>query len=116
MKFIARKKSTGEERIFEFADLYGYEGEISGVILSPLVGSNLSEDGNWVIVYNKERGGGDINSDIEICLVENEPDNIEVPNAETIAAMEEAEKLSHDPNAKTFTSVEELFKDLEADE
>ena len=38
------------------------------------------------------------------------------PNAETIAAIEEAEQLLKDPNTKKYTSVEELFKDLEADD
>jgi len=34
------------------------------------------------------------------------------PNATTLAAMREAERLAHDPNAKSYTSVEELMKDL----
>lgn len=38
------------------------------------------------------------------------------PNEETIAAMEEAEQLLKDPNTKKYTSVEELFEDLEADD
>lgn len=38
------------------------------------------------------------------------------PNRETIEAIEETEQLLNDPNAKTYTSVEELFKDLEANE
>lgn len=38
------------------------------------------------------------------------------PNAETIAAMKEAEALEKDPNAKSYTSVEELFRDLKADD
>ena len=36
----------------------------------------------------------------------------EIPNEETIAAMEEAEKMLNDPNAKKFNSVEELFMEL----
>lgn len=36
----------------------------------------------------------------------------ETPNEETIAAMEEAEQLLHDPNAQTFSSVEELLAEL----
>ena len=36
------------------------------------------------------------------------------PNATTLAAMREAERLAHDPNAKTFSSVEELLKDLKS--
>lgn len=35
------------------------------------------------------------------------------PNSETIEAMEEAERLLNDPNTKKYSSVEELFKDLE---
>lgn len=37
----------------------------------------------------------------------------EVPNAETIAAMEEGDRLAHDPNAKSYTfaeAMEELKK------
>jgi DNA-damage-inducible protein J len=32
---------------------------------------------------------------------------------EVIAAMEEAKRISHDPNIKKYTSVEEMFEDLE---
>ena len=38
------------------------------------------------------------------------------PNRETLAAMKEAIELANDPNAKTYSSVEELRKDLEADD
>ena len=38
----------------------------------------------------------------------------EVPNADTIAAMIETEALLHDPNAKKYTDVEELLKDLKS--
>ena len=38
------------------------------------------------------------------------------PNAVTRAAILEAEQLLHDPNAKTFTSMEELRADLLSDE
>jgi DNA-damage-inducible protein J len=34
------------------------------------------------------------------------------PNAETVAAFLEAERLSADPNARTFANVEELLEDL----
>jgi len=37
-----------------------------------------------------------------------------VPNAETIAAMREAEKITHDPNVKGYTDLKELLKDLKA--
>ena len=36
----------------------------------------------------------------------------EIPNEETLAAMEEAEKMLNDPNAQKFHSVEELFAEL----
>lgn len=42
------------------------------------------------------------------------PVELEEPNAVTIAAMEEAERIARDPNTKRFASVEDLFKDLEA--
>lgn len=42
--------------------------------------------------------------------------NVPIPNDETIAAMEEVEKLLHDPQSKVFNSAEELFADLEAED
>lgn len=36
------------------------------------------------------------------------------PNAVTLAAFEEGERLLNDPNAKRFSSVDELFEDLVA--
>lgn len=41
---------------------------------------------------------------------------LDIPNAETIAAMKEADALSKDPNAKRYHSVEELFEELDRDE
>lgn len=35
-----------------------------------------------------------------------------VPNAETIAAMEEADRISRDPNVKGYTDVDEMMKEL----
>ena len=35
-----------------------------------------------------------------------------VPNEETIAAMEEGERIARDPNAKRYTDLDELWKDL----
>ena len=35
------------------------------------------------------------------------------PNAETLAAIKEAEALAKDKNAKTYDSVDELFKELD---
>jgi DNA-damage-inducible protein J len=37
-----------------------------------------------------------------------------VPNAETVAAMKEAERVAHDPSAKGYTDLDEMFKDLRA--
>ena len=34
------------------------------------------------------------------------------PNAETLAAMEEGERIARDPNARSYTNLEELWKDL----
>ena len=39
-----------------------------------------------------------------------------IPNASTLAAMKEAEKLAKDDSAKTYHSVQELFDDLEGDD
>lgn len=38
----------------------------------------------------------------------------DTPNAETLAAMQEAERIATDPSAKGFASVDELFADLDA--
>lgn len=35
------------------------------------------------------------------------------PNAETVAAMREAERIAHDPTAKRYSSVKELMADLD---
>lgn len=46
--------------------------------------------------------------------VENEDSlNVEVPNEETIAAMEEGRRIASDPNIKGYASMEELKKALE---
>lgn len=37
-----------------------------------------------------------------------------VPNAETVAAMEEAERIARDSNIKGYSDMDELFKDLKA--
>ena len=38
------------------------------------------------------------------------------PNAETLEAYEEAMRLIHDPNARRFTNIDELFKYLDSDD
>ena len=35
-----------------------------------------------------------------------------VPNAETIAAMEEGDRIAHDPNHPTYTDLGQMWKDL----
>ena len=39
---------------------------------------------------------------------------LENPNTVTIAALEEGDRMIHDPNAKKFSSVDELFDELNA--
>ena len=36
----------------------------------------------------------------------------EIPNAETEAAMLEADRIAHDPNVKGYTDIDEMMKDL----
>lgn len=38
----------------------------------------------------------------------------ETPNAITVSAMLEAERIAHDPNAQKFNSVDELFEELDS--
>ncbi|WP_240986681.1 type II toxin-antitoxin system RelB/DinJ family antitoxin [Acididesulfobacillus acetoxydans] len=40
---------------------------------------------------------------------------LEGPNTETIAAMEEAERISRDPSVKGYTDVDQMMKELLAD-
>lgn len=37
---------------------------------------------------------------------------ISKPNKETIEAMEEAERIAHDPMTKAYTDVEEMMRDI----
>ena len=37
-----------------------------------------------------------------------------IPNAETVAAMLEAERIARDPDVKGYTNLDELFRDLKA--
>lgn len=39
--------------------------------------------------------------------------HLEKPNAETIAAMEEAKRIANDPSVKGYTNINELFAELE---
>lgn len=36
-----------------------------------------------------------------------------IPNADTIAAMEEGDRIAHDPNWPTYTDADKMWKDLE---
>ncbi|MCL2024492.1 MAG: type II toxin-antitoxin system RelB/DinJ family antitoxin [Coriobacteriia bacterium] len=36
------------------------------------------------------------------------------PNAVTLAAIEEAERITYDPNVKAYTDLDEMFADLKA--
>ena len=36
----------------------------------------------------------------------------DIPNEETVAAMQESEKILKDPNTQIFTSVNDLFEEL----
>lgn len=38
---------------------------------------------------------------------------LDVPNAETLAAMREADRIAADPDARGYSTVDELFSDLE---
>jgi DNA-damage-inducible protein J len=51
----------------------------------------------------------------QIILQQKIPFEIKYPEfkPEVIAAMEEARVISHDPNVKKYTSVDEMFEDLE---
>lgn len=40
--------------------------------------------------------------------------SLDRPNKETVAAMQEAEKMARDPSVKGYTDLEELFGDLKA--
>ena len=37
-----------------------------------------------------------------------------MPNAETVAAMMEADRIAYDPTVKGYNNLDELFKDLKA--
>lgn len=41
--------------------------------------------------------------------------SLNTPNAKTIAAIEEAEKISRDPNTKRYSSFSELLAEVQAD-
>jgi len=39
---------------------------------------------------------------------------VNTPNAETVAAMLEAERIAHDPNVKRYSDVEEALRELKS--
>ena len=68
--FVAKNKVTGEQFLFGFTDLYGYEGEICGIILRN--GTVFSENTGWT----PDQGSGCVlNPDIEIRLARIEDRN-----------------------------------------
>jgi len=50
-------------------------------------------------------------SDNKASMNNPDPEKPEIPNAETIAAMEEGERIARDPNVKGYT-VEEFFEEV----
>ena len=44
------------------------------------------------------------------------PVELETPNAETLAAIEEVERMEHNQNKKLYSNVRELLADLNADD
>jgi DNA-damage-inducible protein J len=38
--------------------------------------------------------------------------SLDIPNAETIAAIEESERISHDPNIKGYTDIDKMMEEL----
>lgn len=36
----------------------------------------------------------------------------EIPNAETVAALEEGDRIAHDPNWPTYTDLDKMWEDL----
>ena len=52
--------------------------------------------------------------DDDVCDMEEEEEVIFTP--ETLEALEEAERIARDPNVKGYTDIDELMKDLLADD
>ena len=64
--FVAKNKVTGEEFLFGFTDLYGYEGEVCGIIF---------RDGRTVFAENDGLRSCALNPDFEIRLAGEEDKN-----------------------------------------
>lgn len=61
LEFVAKDKETGEEYIFGFEDLYGYESEESGIFLN---------EPNICISRNSGNGFSGMNPNLEILLLD----------------------------------------------
>ena len=81
------------------------------------VDADLKEDVDIVLQEN----GLDIPTAIrmfmsKIVQVGGIPFDVRAYNTETLRAMEEADRLAHDPNVKRYSSFAELLEDIDADE
>lgn len=68
---------------------------------------------NWI---NREDYNKALDSDNDVIFAtsgEGKQYKVNMPNAETIEAMEEVKKLKEDPYKKTYNSFDELMKDTE---
>ena len=58
----------------------------------------------------------DFRVDDDVCGMEEEDDDELIFTPETLEAIEEAERIARDPNVKGYTDIDELMKDLLADD
>ena len=57
----------------------------------------------------------DVSIDDDLCDMEEGEEEV-VFTPETLEALEEAERIARDPNTKRYTDIDELMKDLLADD
>ena len=57
----------------------------------------------------------DVSIDDDLCDMEEDEEEV-VFTLETLEALEEAERIARDPNTKRYTDIDELMKDLLADD
>ena len=57
----------------------------------------------------------DFRVDDDVCGMEEDDDEL-IFTPETLEAIEEAERIARDPNVKGYTDIDELMKDLLADD
>ena len=57
----------------------------------------------------------DVSIDDDLCDMEEGEEEV-VFTLETLEALEEAERIARDPNTKRYTDIDELMKDLLADD